>query len=143
MDTFVKPFCPESDIPTCELPVQNMDATDNFLAKWRARYEETHRTTLSQEKLGDEIGVSHQTIGRIEARKQGIKLKHLSRMGEFFGVPRWAIIEIDPSTDEGKLVAEMLEAWERIDPPQRQAAVSQMQAFAASYPVRKAVVARS
>jgi len=137
MDKTVKRKCPESDVPSFGLPVHNMDMPDNCLAAWRARYLEVRKERLSQQDLGDIIGVSHQTIGRMEKGQQGIKLEHLTKLGAFFGVPRWAIIDVDPSTADGAIMADLLEIWEMIEPTQRPAALAMLRAFAASYPLAR------
>lgn len=104
---------------------------ENFLEAWR------RRRGWSQDELGDMLDVSHQTIGRMESGESGIKPKHLRKLSEVFGVPRFAILEIDP-TGAGSVTAELLETWERIDPAHRAGALAQLKAFAASFPTRRA-----
>jgi len=104
----------------------------NYLEAWRKR------RGWSQYVLADKIDVSHQTIGRMESGESDIKQKHLVKLSKVLGVPRFAILEIDPNTAGGSITAEMLETWERIAPGHREAALTQLKAFAASFPAKKA-----
>lgn len=55
--------------------------------------------------------VSLSKISRVENGKRGLKAGFLRELGIIFKVPASALLEVNPSTEEGARTADMLQAW--------------------------------
>lgn len=89
------------------------EAPPHYLREWREFMGWT------QEELAEMANVHHTKIGRLENRKRGLKTDFLNELAKIFGVPASALIEVNPSTDEGAQTAEMFLAWKELPKDKR------------------------
>lgn len=85
---------------------------------------------LSQEALGELAGVHHTKIGRIENGKRELKTGFLRQLAGIFRVPASAILDVNPSTPEGRKTATMLQTWDRLTDEQRDTVLRMVTALA-------------
>lgn len=97
---------------------------EHYLRQWR------EYMNWSQEELGDKVGVHQSKIQRIESGKRGLKAGFLRDLAQIFGVPPSALLEVDPSTEDGAQTASMLLAWNSLTNSQRGDVLKMVRALA-------------
>lgn len=86
-------------------PAETSEHRNHFVREWR------DYMGWSQEELAAMADVSLSKISRIENGKRGLKTDFLRELAGFFGVQPSALLEVNPSTEEGARTANMLQTW--------------------------------
>lgn len=89
-----------------------------FIRQWR-----TERG-ISQERLGDRVGLSGASISQIENGKQGYSQENLEAIAEALQVDVVDLLMRDPSDPEG-----IWSLWDRAKPAQRKQIVGMIEGF--------------
>lgn len=73
----------------------------------------------SQERLAEMVDTHQSKIARIERGERALKTGFLHELAAVFRVPPSALLEVNPSTEEGAQTATMLVAWNKLTSSQR------------------------
>lgn len=85
----------------------------HYLREWREFMD------WSQEELGEMVDVHQSKIARVESGERQIKAGFLRDLARVFKVPSSALLEVNPSTEEGAQTASLLLAWNGLTKSQR------------------------
>lgn len=96
----------------------------HYLREWR------EFKGWSQEELGEMVDVHQSKIARLESGKRALKAGFLRDLARVFGVPPSALLDVDPSSEDGAQTASMLLAWNELTNSQRSDVLRMVQALA-------------
>ncbi len=89
-----------------------------FIKQWRIK------RGISQERLGDRVGLSGASISQIENGKQGYSQENLEAIADALGCDVVDLLIRDPSDPEG-----IWSLWDRAKPAQRKQIVGMIEGF--------------
>lgn len=93
----------------CNMDDQEQNGGPNHLEAWR-RYR-----GLSQERLAEMSGTSHQVIGYLERGRTQLSAKWLRRLAPALQITPGLLLDHDPND----LDSDLIETWANATPPQR------------------------